>query len=59
MNDKYILHWRFDLDIKEHTSEYDSLTEAEQKMNQLMKFHNDLEYIKITWGDTVVKAREY
>lgn len=57
MDEKYILRWRFDLDIKEHTSEYDSLTEAEQKMNRLIKFHNDLEYIKITWGNTVVKAR--
>ena len=54
MDEMYILHWRFDLDIKEHTANFDSFTEAEAAMKQKMNFYNDLAYIMITWGSSTL-----
>lgn len=54
MDEYYILHWRFDLDIREHTANFDSFTEAEAAMKNKMKFYNDLAYIMITWGSSTL-----
>jgi len=60
MDKKYIVKYKFKaFNSPEKISEFDSLTEAIDKFNKILKFYNDLDYVKIVWGNTELRVYEF
>lgn len=68
MDEKYILRWRYLFGI-ELRNEFDSLTEAEVALETLLKQYDEMrtngsepremDYIKITWDNTIIRVYEF
>ena len=59
MDEKYKVIYRFKFHYQDHVFEYDSLTEAVDKFNRVLNFYNDLDYVKIIWGNSELQCYEF
>ena len=59
MDEKYKVVYRFKFRYQDHVQEFDSLTDAIAKFNEVLYAGRVVSYIKLLWGDTAIQYYDF